>query len=263
LSRFVEAFSRGVGHKTFAATLQLKTLRFRSVATSSPPGAGSPVVRALLATVAALAIAFATAAATTEVAATATAAAEAATATAAAAEAATATAAAATAEAATATAAAAEAAAAATAEATTGTRSARLGLVHDEGAALEVLTVEVLDGGLTGLLGTHGHEAEAARATGLAVGSDEHIQHLSVSREDFAKAVWRRTIVEISDKELEHVWPPRPGLAASCINTHVWLMDYSTRSGLTVSGAVNGSAYMVLPPSSAAYAEFPIKGWPR
>ena len=61
LSRFVEAFSRGVGHKTFAATLQLKTLRFRSVATSSSPGAGSPVVRALLATVAALAIAFATA----------------------------------------------------------------------------------------------------------------------------------------------------------------------------------------------------------
>jgi nucleoid-associated protein YgaU len=216
---------------------------------------GSPVVGALLATVAALAIAIATTAATTEVAATA--ATEAATATAAAATEA-ATAAAAATEAATATAAAAEAAAAAATEAATRTRSPRLGLIHHEGAALEVLAIEVLDGGLARLLGTHGHEAEAARAARLAVGSDEHIQHLSVSREDFAKAVWRRTIVEISDKELEHVWPPRPGLAASCINTHVWLNDYSTRSGLTVSGAVNRAAYRVSRLSSAAYAEIGI-----
>jgi hypothetical protein len=176
---------------------------------------GSPVaVAALVATTFALAIAIASATAT-EVATAATAevatttATEAATATAAAAtatEAATATAAAAT-EAATAT-----AAAAAATEAATRTRSAGLSLVDNKGATLEVLTVEVLDRGCARFLRTHGHEAEAARATGFAIRTNEHVQHFSMRRKDFAKAIWRRTIVEISNKDLEHVWPPRPGL---------------------------------------------------
>jgi len=168
------------------------------------------------ATIAALAVAvaatIATTTATAEVAATAAAAAEATAAAAATAAEAAATAAATAAEATTA----ASTATTAT-EAATRTRSAGLSLVDDEGAALEVLTVEVLDGSRTGFLRAHGHETEAARAASLAIGSDEHIQHLSVSREDFAKAIWRRTIVEISDKELEHVWPPRPGRATSCM----------------------------------------------
>jgi hypothetical protein len=133
--------------------------------------------------------------------------------TATAAEAAT-TAAATAAEAATATAAAATTAT----EAATRTRSAGLSFIADKGATLEVLAIEVLDGSRTGFLRTHGHETETARAASLAIGSDEHIQHLSMRREDFTKAIRRRTIVEISDKELEHVWPPRPGQATSCLN---------------------------------------------
>jgi hypothetical protein len=163
---------------------------------------GSPVaVAALVATTFALAIAIASAPAT-EVASAATADVATTTAT----EAATATAAAAT-EAATAT-----AAAAAATEATTRTRSAGLSLVDNKGATLEVLTVEVLDRGCARFLRTHGHEAEAARATGFAIRTNEHVQHFSMRRKDFAKAIWRRTIVEISNKDLEHVWPPRPGL---------------------------------------------------
>jgi hypothetical protein len=184
---------------SFACCLTLK------VRTQRNQTRRAPVVVALFTTAFALAVAIASAAAT-EVAATATTAAatEAATATAAAAtEAATATAAAAT-EAATAT------AAAAATEAAAGTRRAGLGLIDDEGATFEVLAVEVLDGSRTGFLRTHGHETEAARAAGLTVRTNEHVQHFSMRRKDFAKAIWRRTIVEISDKDLEHVWPPRP-----------------------------------------------------
>jgi len=178
---------------------------------------GSPLaVEPTLALAIALTIVIATATAAEVATATTAAAAEAATAAAAtAAEAATATAAAATAaEAATTTAAAATAAT----EATTRTRSAGLSFIDDKGATLKVLAIEVLDGSRTGFLRTHGHETETARAASLAIGSDEHIQHLSMRREDFTKAIRRRTIVEISDKELEHVWPPRPGQATSCLN---------------------------------------------
>jgi hypothetical protein len=165
------------------------------------------VVGALLATAFTLAVAIASAAATEVATATSAAAAtEAATAPAAATEAATAAAAAA-AEAATAATA---ATAAAATEATTRTRSAGLGFIDDESATLEVLSVEVLDRGCARFLRTHGHEAEAARATGFAIRTNEHVQDFSMSRKDFAKAIWRRTIVEISNKDLEHVWPPRP-----------------------------------------------------
>jgi hypothetical protein len=176
---------------------------------------GSPLaVEPTLALAIALTIVIATAtAAEVATATTATAAEAATTAAATAAEAATATAAAAT-EAATATAATTTTAT----EAATRTRSAGLSFIDDKGATLEVLAIEVLDGSRTGFLRTHGHETETARAASLAIGSDEHIQHLSMRREDFTKAIRRRTIVEISDKELEHVWPPRPGQATSCLN---------------------------------------------
>jgi hypothetical protein len=151
-------------------------------------------------------------AATTEVATTAAAEAAATAATTTAAEAATAaTTAAAAAEAATASAAAATAAAAA--EATTWTRSTRLSLIHHEGAAFEVFTIEAFDGSRSGFLRTHGHEAEPARAARFAICPDEHIQHLSMRREDFTKPFRSRTIIEIAYKDLEHFWPPGPGHA--------------------------------------------------
>jgi hypothetical protein len=191
---------------------------------------GSPVVfEALLATAFALAVALASA--------TATAAIATATATAAEATAAIATAATAAEAATTAAAEAATAAAAATTEAATGgTRSARLSLVHHEGAALKVLAVEAFDRGLAGFLGTHGHEAESTRTTRLAIRTNEDIQHFPVRCKHFAEGIWRRTIVEVSDKDLEHVWPPRPVRATK---RNRGQLEFSTRRGLTVSGAVN------------------------
>jgi hypothetical protein len=154
-----------------------------------------------LATGLALAITVVTATATTEIA-TATAAAtatESATAAAAATESAATTAAA---ESATAT------AAATTTEASARTRGAGLRLVDHESAALKVLAVQTLDGCLACFLRSHGDESESAGSARFAVSSDEDIQHFPVSRKDLSKAVWRRAIVEVSDKELEHVWPP-------------------------------------------------------
>lgn len=174
---------------------------------------GSPlVVETLLAAAFALAVAIAFAAATAATEVAATAATEVATTAAAAAEATAATAAEATTTAATAAELTARTETAA-ATAAAWTRSAGLSLVHDEGATLEVLAIESFDRSLTLLLRTHGDEAEATGTTGFTIGSDEHIQHLAVSGEDLAKSFWRRTVVEISDKDLEHVWPPRPGRA--------------------------------------------------
>jgi hypothetical protein len=162
----------------------------------------SPVGIEALAARLAIAIAVAAEAAATTAAA-ATAATEAAATTAAAATEAAATTAAAATEAAATT-----AAAAAATEASTRTRSAGLGLIHDKRATLELLAIQVLDGGLSGLLRAHGHEAESTRTSRLTVSPDEHIQHFAVLGEDLTKAFWRRTIIEISDKDLEHVWPP-------------------------------------------------------
>jgi hypothetical protein len=169
-------------------------------------------------TIATLAVTIAIAPATVAAAA----AAEVATATTAATEA---TAAAAAATKAATTAAAAEAATTAAATATEAaarrTRSAGLRFIHDESATLEFLAVEAFNGGRASFLRAHGHEAEAARATGFAIRSDEHIQHLSMRREQFAKPIRSRTIVEITYKDLEHVWPPRPGGAMHRVK-HAW-----------------------------------------
>jgi hypothetical protein len=155
-----------------------------------------------LATGLALAITVVTATATAEIATAAAAATatESATAAAAATESAATTAAA---ESATAT-----AATTTTTEASARTRGAGLRLVDHESAALKVLAVQTLDGCLACFLRSHGDESESAGSARFAVSSDEDIQHFPVSRKDLSKAVWRRAIVEVSDKELEHVWPP-------------------------------------------------------
>jgi hypothetical protein len=111
------------------------------------------------------------------------------------------TAAAATVAAAAATAAAEAAAAAAAARSALG---ARLRLVDDEGASFEVLAVQGRDGRVAGVLVGHRHEAEAAGAAGLAIGSDEDVEHLTVTGEVDAEGVRRGAKAEISDIDAKH-----------------------------------------------------------
>jgi hypothetical protein len=60
-----------------------------------------------------------------------------------------------------------------TSASTSATRGPRVGKVDLDTTAVEVLLVEGLDGGVSLLSTAEGHEAEAARATGLAVAHDD------------------------------------------------------------------------------------------
>jgi hypothetical protein len=127
--------------------------------------------------------------------------------TATAAAAATATATAATAAAATTTAEAAAAAAATTAaaaaEAATAATALRtfLSLVDAQRATVEVGAVHGRDGSLRLLLGSHGDETEAARATGLAIGHDVRVSDLAGAGESLAQDVRGGVKREIADVE--------------------------------------------------------------
>lgn len=156
-------------------------------------------------TAAAATEATASAAATAEAAATTTAAAEAAASTTTAAfasgsEAATATATAFTARSESTT------TAPATAEATTTAATALLAwtrLVDGERTTIEVLAVERLHGGPTGLV-VHFDETETTRATGLPVGHEMDAMNLAVRREDVADLVLGGRERKVPDVDADH-----------------------------------------------------------
>ena len=96
-------------------------------------------------------------------------------------------------------------AAVATTATTTRTLLARTGLVHHEVATVEVLAVERRHSGLALGLVSHGHEAEASRATGLPVSGQKDLGHGAISPEELLETVLGRAEVEIADIDLEHV----------------------------------------------------------
>src|SRR5690606_10700050 len=95
-------------------------------------------------------------------------------------------------EAAATAAAAAEAAATATAAEATAAPGPVLGLVHAQGTPTKQSTVELRDGRLGRLIGTHRDERKAARAPRLPIHDEVHIAHLAHSLERRTHVVRRR-----------------------------------------------------------------------
>ena len=83
-------------------------------------------------------------------------------------------------------------------------RGARLSLVHHERATFEVEAVKGGDGGLTTFPRSHGHEAETTAPTGLAIGSDEHFEDLTVLSKQVAKSGIGGAVVQVANVDLEH-----------------------------------------------------------
>jgi hypothetical protein len=76
---------------------------------------------------------------------------------------------------------------------------ALLGFVHTECPSVEGRAVHTLDGLRRFLAGTHGHEREAARAAGLAIGHEVDVAHSSELLECSADAVSACVEREISN----------------------------------------------------------------
>ena len=98
-------------------------------------------------------------------------------------------------------AAAATAAAAVSAATAAAARGALLRLVHFERASVEERAVELCDGCACGLRVAHGHEREAARLSGLAIGRHRDLTHLAASGEGSLDGCLVGREREVSDVE--------------------------------------------------------------
>jgi hypothetical protein len=82
------------------------------------------------------------------------------------------------------------------------TRFTRLGLIHRQGTAVEICTVEALDGSF-GCLGLrHLHEPEAFGAPRVTVGNDVDLVHRTIGLEELAQVVIRRTKRKVPNKDI-------------------------------------------------------------
>ncbi len=77
------------------------------------------------------------------------------------------------------------------------------GFVDDEGAAIELLTIQSLDGGDCVLALRHRHEAETARAAGFAIGDDADLFYFAVLGEKVSERSFRGGKIQIAYVNLQ------------------------------------------------------------
>ena len=99
------------------------------------------------------------------------------------------------------------------------------GFVDDEGAAIELLTIQSLDGSGCVLALRHRHETKTARAAGIAIGDDSDFFHFAVLGEEVSERSLRGGKVQITHVDLQryflqsseahdvwrHAWCPGKG----------------------------------------------------
>ena len=77
------------------------------------------------------------------------------------------------------------------------------GFVDDEGAAIELLTIQSVDSCGCVLFFRHRHEAETARAAGIAIGDDADFFHFAVRGKEVSERLLRGGKVQIAHVNLQ------------------------------------------------------------
>ncbi len=110
---------------------------------------------------------------------------------------------------------------------TTGALGLGTSLVHVDGAASDLCSVQSSDGLLTFFGICHFHKSETARPPGLAIGENTHSIHLSVTFEKLAQFILGGIETEISNENVFHVAPLSANRGQHCSKQNAVLPGFA------------------------------------